>query len=31
MGRLQVHDSRALPRWDTALRTKYRPFCADNF
>ena len=31
MGRLQVHDPRALARWDAALRTKYRPFCADNF
>jgi predicted acetyltransferase len=31
MGRLQVHDANALPRWDAALRTKYRPFCADNF
>ncbi|HXH22005.1 MAG TPA: GNAT family N-acetyltransferase [Dehalococcoidia bacterium] len=31
MGRLEVHDAAALPRWDAALRTKYRPFCADNF
>jgi predicted acetyltransferase len=31
MGRVQVHDARALARWDAALRTKYRPFCADNF
>ncbi len=31
MGRLTVHDARALPRWDAALRTKYRPFCADGF
>lgn len=31
MGRLTVHDDRALPRWDAAMRTKYRPFCADSF
>jgi predicted acetyltransferase len=31
MGRAVCHDTRALPRWDAALRTKYRPFCADNF
>jgi hypothetical protein len=31
MGRAVCHDARALPRWDAALRTKYRPFCADNF
>lgn len=31
MGRAVVHNERALPRWDAALRTKYRPFCADNF
>lgn len=31
MGRLDLHDTRALPRWDAALRTKYAPFCADAF
>jgi predicted acetyltransferase len=31
MGRVEVHDQRALARWDTALRTKYRPFCPDQF
>ncbi|HEY7269743.1 MAG TPA: GNAT family N-acetyltransferase [Dehalococcoidia bacterium] len=31
MGRAACHDYRALPRWDAGLRTKYRPFCADNF
>jgi hypothetical protein len=30
-GRTSLHDSRALPRWDAALRTKYRPHCADQF
>jgi predicted acetyltransferase len=31
MGRAACHDPRALARWDAALRTRYRPFCADNF
>ena len=31
MGRLQVHDRAALPLWDTALRTKYTPYCQDFF
>jgi predicted acetyltransferase len=31
MGRLQVHDARALARWDALMRTRHRPFCADNF
>ncbi len=31
MGRLEVNDSKALPRWDAVLRTKHRPFCADFF
>jgi predicted acetyltransferase len=31
MGRAQVHDARALPRWDAVMRTRYRPFCADTF
>lgn len=31
MGRLQVHDACSLVRWDAALRTQYRPFCADHW
>jgi predicted acetyltransferase len=31
MGRLEVHDERALPRWDAALATAFRPFCPDQF
>jgi predicted acetyltransferase len=31
MGRVDVHDAKALSRWDNALRTKHRPFCADQF
>ena len=31
MDRLDAHDEGALERWDAALRTRYRPFCADNF
>jgi predicted acetyltransferase len=30
-GRVGVHDPGALPRWDAAFRTRYAPFCADNF
>jgi predicted acetyltransferase len=31
MGRLQVHDTAALPRWDAAMRTRYAPYCQDFF
>ena len=31
MGRLEVNDSRSLPMWDSVMRTRYRPFCADHF
>jgi predicted acetyltransferase len=31
MGRVQCHDTRALSRWDAVMRTRHRPFCADNF
>lgn len=31
MGRLQVHDKAALPKWDAAMRTKYAPYCQDFF
>jgi predicted acetyltransferase len=30
-GRVGVHDANALPRWDAAFRTRYAPFCGDNF
>ena len=29
-GLLDVHDDRALPRWDAALRTKYIPYEAEH-
>lgn len=31
MGRLEVVNDGALPRWDAALRTAYRPFSADHW
>ncbi|MBW2061651.1 MAG: GNAT family N-acetyltransferase [Deltaproteobacteria bacterium] len=31
MGRLDVLKPDALPLWDRVMRTKYRPFCADQF
>jgi len=31
MQRLEALDAKALPAWDNALRTNYRPFCADMF
>lgn len=30
-GRLGVHDGASLPRWDAAFKTRYAPYCADNF
>lgn len=31
MGRLDAHEPEALPAWDAALRTAYRPYCPDQF
>jgi predicted acetyltransferase len=31
MGRLDAHDQSALDRWDLVMRTRYRPYCADQF
>jgi predicted acetyltransferase len=31
MGRLDAHDEAALHLWDAAMRTRYRPYCADQF
>ncbi|MGE0541047.1 MAG: enhanced intracellular survival protein Eis [Dehalococcoidia bacterium] len=31
MGRLDAHDESALESWDAAMRTRYRPYCADQF
>ena len=31
MGRMDVHDKDVLDMWDRALRTPYRPYCADMF
>jgi len=31
IGRLSVHDSAALPRWDALLRTERPPFCGTGF
>ncbi len=31
MGRLDANDPDALPRWDKAMRTRYRPACPDMF
>jgi predicted acetyltransferase len=31
MGRLDAHDLAALERWDLVMRTRYRPFCPDQF
>jgi predicted acetyltransferase len=31
MGRLHVYKDAALLNWDSILRPKYRPFCADYF
>jgi predicted acetyltransferase len=31
MGRLDVNDTRALTAWDDAMRTEYRPYCANSF
>jgi len=31
MGRLDVLNSEMLEKWDSLLRTRYRPFCADQF
>ena len=31
MQRLDVHETDALSLWDKAMRTAYRPFCADVF
>ena len=31
MARLDVLEDSALSSWDRVMRTKYRPFCADNF
>ena len=31
MGRLDVTDSGALAAWDDAMRTEYRPYCANSF
>ena len=31
MGRLQVHDAAALPRWDAVMRTERAPYCQDYF
>ncbi len=31
MARLGVLEDSALSSWDRVMRTKYRPFCADNF
>jgi predicted acetyltransferase len=31
MGRTEVQDAAALPRWDAALHTRYRPFSADHW
>lgn len=31
MGRLDVNENSALPMWDKVMRTKYCPFCADDF
>jgi len=31
MGRLDVNEDSALPMWDKVMRTKYCPFCADDF
>ena len=31
MGRLDVNEDSALSMWDKVMRTKYRPFCDDDF
>jgi predicted acetyltransferase len=31
MGRLDAHDQDALENWDAVMRTRYRPYCADQF
>ncbi|MBU0995833.1 MAG: GNAT family N-acetyltransferase [Proteobacteria bacterium] len=31
MGRLDVLEQNALPKWDRVLKTAYRPFCANLF
>lgn len=31
MGRLEVLKPETLPLWDRAMRTRYRPFCPDDF
>lgn len=31
MGRLDAHDEPALDAWDAVFRTRYRPFCPDQF
>jgi len=31
MGRLDLLNHDALPMWDAVMRTKYRPFCPDDF
>jgi len=31
MGRLDAHEPEALESWDLATRTRYRPFCPDQF
>lgn len=31
MGKLDIYDNDALIRWDTVMRTSYRPACSDIF